>query len=70
MDAANVQVAALSAAGIAAGLFLLSRGFGGYRTAMRITDIATSRIASISAGEVRLTGMVEAARPDTELRPA
>jgi len=56
-----VQVAALAAAGIAAGLFLLWRGFGGYRTAMRITDIATSRIGSIAAGEVRLTGVVEPA---------
>ena len=61
MDGANVQVAALAAAGIAGGLFLLWRGFGGYRTAMRITDIATSRIASIAAGEVRLTGVVEPA---------
>jgi hypothetical protein len=61
MDGANVQVAALAAAGIAAGLFLLWRGFGGYRTAMRISDIATSRIASIAAGEVRLTGVVEPA---------
>lgn len=61
MDGANVQVAALAAAGVAAGLFLLWRGFGGYRTAGRITDIATSRIASIAAGEVRLTGVVEPA---------
>ena len=56
-----MQVAGLAAAGIAAGLFLLWRGFGGYRTAMRISDIATSRIASIAVGEVRLTGIVEPA---------
>ena len=56
-----MQVAALAAAGIAAGLYFLWRGFGGYRTAMRVSDIATSRIASIAAGEVRLTGVVEPA---------
>ena len=61
MDVANPQLAFLAAAGIAAGLFFLWRGFGSYRTAMRISDIATSRIASIAAGEVRLTGVVEPA---------
>jgi hypothetical protein len=54
-------MALYAAIGIAAGLFLLWRGFGGYRTALRISDIATSRIASVAAGEVRITGVVEPA---------
>ena len=56
-----MQVAALAAAGIAAGLFFLWRGFGGYRTAMRISDIATSRISTLAAGEIRISGVVEPA---------
>jgi len=47
-------------AGIAAGLILLWRGFGGYRTAVTIGDTATSRIDSLAAGEVRITGTIEA----------
>jgi hypothetical protein len=61
MDGANVQVAVLAAAGIAAGLYFLWRGFGGYRTAMRISDIATSRISTLAAGEIRISGTVEPA---------
>ena len=61
MEGASLQLAALAAAGVVAGLFLLWRGFGGYRTATRITDIATSRISALAAGEVRITGAVEPA---------
>jgi hypothetical protein len=48
-------------AGIGVGLLLLWRGFGGYRSAARVGDTATSRIASLAAGEVRVTGAVEPA---------
>ena len=48
-------------AGIGAGLWLLWRGFGAYRTAGRIEGTSTSRIASIAAGEIRITGTVEPA---------
>ena len=43
------------------GLWLLVRGFIAYRDEARVGDVATSRIASLAAGEVRLTGIVEAA---------
>ncbi len=49
------------AAGIGGGLLLLWRGFGGYRTAGRIGDTSTSRIATLAAGEVRVTGTIEPA---------
>ena len=45
--------------GVAAGLFLLWRGFGGYRTALVLGDTATSSIAGIAAGEVRVSGTIE-----------
>src|SRR5689334_19664991 len=47
------------AAGIVAGLALLVRGFGGYRSAGRVTGIAPSRIASLAVGEVLVTGAAE-----------
>jgi hypothetical protein len=47
--------------GIVLGLGLLWRGFGGYRTATRIGDTGTSRIATLAAGEVRISGVVEPA---------
>src|SRR5664279_4612555 len=40
---------------------MLVRGMGGYGTATRIGDTATSTITSLAAGEVRLSGVVEAA---------
>ena len=61
MDGLPPQVAILAAAGIVAGLVILWRGFGGYRTASRISDVSTSRIVSLAAGEVRLSGVVEPA---------
>jgi len=55
------QVAVFAGGGLVAGLVLLVRGFSGYRMAIRISDTSTSRIASIAAGEVRVTGIVEPA---------
>jgi hypothetical protein len=55
------QVATLAAAGVAAGLWLLARGLGGYRTATRLGDTATSRIGALAAGEVRISGAIEPA---------
>ncbi len=37
------------------------RGLRGYRTAVRMADTATSRVATLAAGEVRVTGVVEPA---------
>ena len=53
------QIAGLAGAGIAAGLWLLARGFGGYRTATRIADTGTSNVAARAAGEVRAEGVIE-----------
>jgi hypothetical protein len=50
-----------SGAAIASGLGALLRGFGGYRSAARISDTSGSRVSSLAAGEVRLSGVVEAA---------
>src|SRR3954454_10199806 len=55
------SVAGLAALGIVLGVWLLLHGFSGYRTAGRIGDLSTSSIASIALGEVRVTGIVEAA---------
>ncbi len=46
--------------GIAVGVVLLVRGILAYRNALRLSGIATSEAAGIAAGEVRLTGIVEA----------
>jgi hypothetical protein len=54
------SLAAAAIAGILAGLWLLARGFGGYRTATRIADTGTSAIATMAAGEVRVAGTIEA----------
>lgn len=43
------------------GLWLLGRGLIAYRDEARVGDIATSKISTLAAGEVRLTGTVEAA---------
>jgi hypothetical protein len=48
-------------AGLVAGLWLLWRGVGGYRTALRVGDTSTSPIATMAAGEVRISGVVEPA---------
>jgi hypothetical protein len=59
-DAASLLLA-LSALGIAGGVLLLARGFGGYRSAVRVGDTSTSRVASLAAGEVRVSGTIEPA---------
>ncbi len=61
MSLASPELAMLAVAGIVAGLVLLVRGFGGHRDAARIGDTATSRIATMAIGEVRVTGVVEPA---------
>jgi hypothetical protein len=53
--------AALTGGGVIAGLALLVRGMGGYGTATRIGDTATSTITALAAGEVRVSGVVEPA---------
>lgn len=55
------QLAALAVAGVVGGLWLLVRGMSGYRTATRIGDTGTSTISSLAAGEVRVSGVIEAA---------
>jgi hypothetical protein len=52
---------ALCLAGVAAGLWLLARGFAGYRTATSLADTSTSTVATMAAGEVRLAGTIEPA---------
>lgn len=59
-DVASLLVSG-SIAGIGGGLWLLVRGFGGYRRAGRVDDTGTSRIATLAVGEVRVTGTVEPA---------
>jgi len=61
MEGSEPQLATLLVAGVIAGLWLLARGMGGYRTATRIGDTGTSRIATLAAGEVRVSGRIEAA---------
>ncbi len=52
---------ALAVGGLGAGLLLLTRGLAGYRRATRIGDISTSKVAGLAAGEVRVTGRIDAA---------
>jgi hypothetical protein len=54
-------VATVAGVGVAAGLWLLVRGLGGYRSLVRVADTATSSISSVAAGEVRVCGIVEPA---------
>ncbi len=61
MEGSQPQLAALCIAGVIGGLWLLARGMGSYRTAARIADIGTSRIATLAAGEVRVSGRIETA---------
>jgi hypothetical protein len=55
------QVAFLAAAGVLFGLWLLIRGMRGYATATQIGDTATSHIATLAAGEVQVSGVIEPA---------
>jgi hypothetical protein len=56
-----LEIAVFATFGVVAGLGLLLRGFAGYREAARIGDTATSSIASLAIGEVRVSGVVEPA---------
>jgi hypothetical protein len=47
--------------GVIGGIWLLIRGMQGYRTATQIGDTATSRIATLAAGEVQVSGVIEPA---------
>ena len=55
------QLGVLAVGGIVVGLILLWRGSGDYRSASRIADTSSSRVTSLAAGEVRVTGAVEPA---------
>jgi hypothetical protein len=61
MEGSEPQLAALLIGGIIGGLWLLVRGMRGYRTATRISDTGTSRIATLAAGEVRVSGRIDSA---------
>ncbi|HEY7590443.1 MAG TPA: hypothetical protein VH723_05580 [Candidatus Limnocylindrales bacterium] len=55
------HVALLAGGGLAAGIGLLVRGLSSYRSGLRIADTAPSRIETMAAGEVRVSGVVEPA---------
>ena len=61
MDHSWQPLLTLCVAGIALGLLGLWRGLGGYRRATLVGDTASSRIATLAAGEVRVSGTVEPA---------
>ena len=62
MDSSTTSVAfLLTIVGFGTGIALLIRGFISYRAAGRIGDTATSRVATLAAGEVRVTGVIEPA---------
>lgn len=52
-------LAYVAALGLVAGLVFFARGLMAYRRAQRIAGIGSSSIASIAAGEVRVSGTVE-----------
>ena len=54
-------ITVLAAGGVLAGLALLARGLIDYRSAVRVADTSTSTISALAAGEVRVSGIVEAA---------
>ena len=54
-------ITVLAAGGIVVGLVLLARGLSDYRSSVRVGDTSTSTISSLAAGEVRVSGVVEAA---------
>ncbi len=55
------ELTVLALAGVVGGVWLLVRGFAGYREAARIGDTSTSRVATLAIGEVRVSGVVEPA---------
>ncbi len=54
-------VTTVAGLGVVAGLILLARGLAGYRSLIRVGDTSTSNIATLAAGEVRVSGVVEPA---------
>jgi hypothetical protein len=54
-------ITVLAAGGVVGGLWLLARGLIDYRSTVRVGDTSTSTISSLAAGEVRVSGVVEAA---------
>jgi hypothetical protein len=54
-------VTSVAGFGLIAGLLLLARGLSDYRSLVRVGDTSTSRIATLAAGEVRVSGTVEPA---------
>ncbi len=54
-------LATLAGSGVVTGLVLLGRGLAGYRSMVQVSGIGTSSINSLAAGEVRVTGAIEAA---------
>jgi hypothetical protein len=57
----SLWTTALAAAGVIAGLALLVRGLGEYRSTVRVGDTSTSTISSLAACEVRISGTIEPA---------
>jgi len=55
----DVRLLAVLVAGIGAGLYLLVRGFSGYRAASQVSGISPSRIAALAVGEVLVSGAAE-----------
>jgi hypothetical protein len=53
------MIVVLAAAGVIGGLVLFARGLFAYMRSQRISGIGSSPIASIAAGEVRVSGSVE-----------
>ncbi len=51
----------LCAVGMAGGIVVLWRGLMGHRSGALVEGLSTSRIATLAAGEVRVTGVVETA---------
>ena len=56
----NLTLGLLAAAGIAVGLGSLARGLAGYRGSGRISGTSVSRIGTMAAGEVLVSGAAEA----------
>lgn len=61
IDFSGSGLMAMAGLGVAAGLYLLARGLGARGSNFRVADTSTSTISSIAAGEVRVTGIIEAA---------